>query len=185
MSVNSLMARLGTSDPIEAYTSLKPLIDAFDFSKFSRSTPKFDPDELVRLNAKILHETPLSDVKDRLGEMGLNNIDENFWNAVRPNIEKLEDTKDWWEMTNDALTTIIDADDKDFIAQAATMLPDAPWDETTWKAWVGKIKEGTDRKGKNLFMPLRKALTGMEHGPELANLLPLLGPEKTKKRLAA
>ena len=185
MSVNSLMARLGTSDPIEAYTNLKPLIDAFDFSKFSRSTPKFDPDELIRLNAKILHETPFDAIKDRLSDMGITNIDENFWNAVRPNIEKLEDTKTWWDMTNDALTTIIDADDKDFITQAATMLPDAPWDETTWKAWVGKIKEGTDRKGKNLFMPLRKALTGMEHGPELANLLPLLGPEKTKKRLAA
>ncbi len=183
MSVVSLMSRLGTSDPIEAFTDIKSLIDSFDFSKFSRSTPKFDPDELVRLNAKILHDTPFDAVQDRLASMELSEIDESFWNAVRPNLEKLEDIKEWWEMTNDALTTIIEDEDKDFIAQAATLLPDAPWDETTWKTWVGKIKEGTDRKGKGLFMPLRKALTGMEHGPELANLLPLLGPEKTKKRL--
>ncbi len=185
MSIVSLMARLGTSDPIEAYTDLKPLIDAFDFSKFSRSTPKFDPDELVRLNAKILHETPFEIVKDRLNDMNVTDIDENFWNAVRPNIEKLEDTKTWYDMTNDALKTIIDAEDKDFIAQVVTLLPESPWDENTWSEWLGRIKENTDRKGKNLFMPLRKALTGMEHGPELANLLPLLGPEKTKKRLAA
>ena len=185
MSVNSLMARLGTSDPIEAYPSLKPLIDAFDFSKFSRSTPKFDPDELVRLNAKILYDTPLSDVKKRLDDMGLKDIDENFWHAVRPNIEKLEDIKTWYDMTNESLTTIIDTEDTNFIAQAAEMLPAAPWDETTWKTWTAEIKENTGRKGKNLFMPLRKALTGMEHGPELANLLPLLGPEKTKKRLAS
>ncbi|CAG0904987.1 unnamed protein product [Cyprideis torosa] len=185
MSVVSLMARLGTSDPIEAFTDIQSLIDSFDFSKFSRSTPKFDPDELLRLNAKILHDTNFDAVKDRLNEMNLGDIDEDFWNAVRPNLEKLEDVKDWWEMTNDTLTTVIDADDKDFISQAATLLPETPWNETTWKTWVDEIKKNTDRKGKNLFMPLRKALTGMEHGPELANLLPLLGPEKTKKRLAA
>ncbi len=185
MSVVSLMARLGTSDPIESFTNIQSLVDSFDFSKFSRSTPKFDPDELIRLNAKILHETSFDTVKERLAAMGLNEMDESFWNAVRPNLEKLEDIKNWWDMTNESLATVIEDEDKDFIAQAATLLPDAPWDETTWKAWVDKIKEGTDRKGKNLFMPLRKALTGMEHGPELNNLLPLLGPEKTKKRLAA
>lgn len=185
MSVASLMARLGTSDPIEAFRDIQSLIDTFDFSKFSRSTPKFDPDELIRLNTKILHDTPFADVKDRLEKMNMADIDENFWNAVRPNLEKLEDIKSWWDMTNDNLTTIIDDADKDFIAQVASLLPETPWDETTWKLWVDTIKENTDRKGKNLFMPLRKALTGMEHGPELANLLPLLGPEKTKKRLAA
>lgn len=185
MSVVSLMARLGTSDPIEAFTAIEPLIESFDFSKFSRSTPKFDPDELVRLNAKILHDTPFGDVKDRLTAMELEGIDESFWNAVRPNLEKLEDIKQWWDMTNDSLATSIAEEDKEFIAQAATLLPEAPWDETTWKLWIEKIKASSDRKGKSLFMPLRKALTGMEHGPELNNLLPLLGPEKTKKRLAA
>ena len=185
MSVVSLMARLGTSDPIESFTDIQSLVDSFDFSKFSRSTPKFDPDELVRLNTKILHETSFDSIKDRLATMGLSDVDEPFWNIVRPNLEKLEDIKSWWEMTNDSLSTIIDDEDKDFIAQAATLLPEAPWDDTTWKAWVDKIKESSDRKGKTLFMPLRKALTGMEHGPEMNNLLPLLGPEKTKKRLAA
>jgi glutamyl-tRNA synthetase len=183
MSVVSLMSRLGSSDPIEAFTDLQPLIDSFDFSKFSRSTPKFDPDELVRLNAKILHNTPFSDVQERLNAMGLTDIDETFWNALRANLEKLEEIKDWWKVVNDQSSSVIDAEDKEFAAQAASVLPSAPWDESTWSEWIGKIKQVSDRKGKGLFMPLRKALTGMEHGPELNTLLPLLGEDKVKKRL--
>jgi len=185
MAVVSLMARLGTSDPIEAFTHIQPLIDSFDFSKFSRSTPKFDPDELLRLNAKILHETRFDDVQVRLANMNLQDMDEEFWNAIRPNIQKLEDAKIWWNMVNGNVTPIIDAEDKEFMAQVSALLPASPWDEKTWDEWIGKIKETTGRKGKNLFMPLRKALTGMEHGPELAVLLPLLGEGKVKERLAA
>ncbi len=183
MSVVSLMARLGTSDPIEAFSEIKPLINSFDFSKFSRSTPKFDPDELVRLNAKILHETHHTEVKDRLEEMGLGALDECFWNALRPNLERLEDIKQWWSIVNDPMTSSIDEGDKAFTAQAAELLPPAPWDRDTWGIWISNLKEKTDRKGKALFMPLRKALTGMEHGPELNNLLPILGSEKVIKRL--
>lgn len=185
MSVVSLMARLGTSDPIEAFTNMDELLKTFDFSKFSRSTPKFDPDELVRLNSKILHDTSFDDVEVRLANMGLQDMDETFWNAIRPNLEKLEDAKELWNMVHGNITPIIDAEDKEFAAQASELLPPAPWNEKTWNEWVGKVKESTGRKGKMLFMPLRKALTGMEHGPELADLLPLLGEEKTKERLAA
>ncbi|NQZ13692.1 MAG: glutamate--tRNA ligase [Alphaproteobacteria bacterium] len=183
MSVVSLMSRLGTSDPIESFTDIKPLIDSFDFSKFSRSTPKFDPDELIRLNSKILHETDFGSVQVRLANMGLQDMDETFWQAVRPNLEKLEDAKEWWNMVNGNVTPAIAEEDADFAAQASELLPPAPWNENTWSEWIGKTKEATGRKGKTLFMPIRKALTGMEHGPELADLLPLLGPEKTKERL--
>ena len=184
MSVVSLMARLGTSDPIEAFTDIQPLIETFDFSKFSRSTPKFDPDELLRLNAKILHETSFDTVKDRLGEIGLNDLNENFWNAVRPNLKRFADIAEWWQVANGPVTPIIADDDVDFTAQAADLLPPAPWDENTWNNWIGSIKDKTDRKGKTLFMPLRQALTGMDHGPELAVLLPLLGPDEVKQRLS-
>lgn len=183
MSVVSLMSRLGTSDPIESFTDMKPLIDSFDFSKFSRSTPKFDPDELIRLNSKILHETDFGLVQVRLANMGLQDMDETFWKAIRPNLEKLEDAKEWWNMVNGNVTPAIADEDADFAAQASELLPPGPWNENTWSEWIGKTKEATGRKGKTLFMPIRKALTGMEHGPELADLLPLLGPEKTKERL--
>lgn len=182
MSINSLLARMGTSDPIEAFTSVQPLIDSFDYSKFSRGTPKFDPEELFRLNAKIMHETNFADVKDRLAEMGLHDLDEEFWNAVRPNLERLTDIKDWWHVAKGPVTPVIE--EPEFIAQALELLPPAPWSENTWSEWTSKVKDETGRKGKPLFMPLRQALTGMDHGPELATLMVLIGPEKAQERLS-
>ncbi len=182
MSIISLLARLGTSDPIEPFRDIAPVIESFDFGKFSRSTPKFDPDELLRLNAKILHETAFADVSAKLADLDLGDLDEEFWNAVRANLEKLSDIKEWWHVAKGPVEPIID--DPDFIAAAAALLPGAPWNEDTWGAWADAVKEKTGRKGKQLFMPLRQALTGMDHGPELANMLVLIGPEKVQERLS-
>lgn len=183
MAIISLLARLGTSDPIEAFTSVDAVIESFDFSKFSRGTPKFDQDELLRLNAKILHETELSEVNERLAAMGLSGVDEEFWNSVRPNLERLFDIKDWWNVAKGPVTPVIE--EADYIEEAANALPPAPWDEGTWGAWTSALKEKTGRKGKALFMPLRQALTGMHHGPEMDKLLLLIGPEKAQERLQA
>lgn len=185
MAIISLMARLGTSEPIEAFTEIKPLIDSFDFSNFSRNPPKFDTDELLRLNARILQNTSFENIKDRLNEIGLDTIDEGFWNSVRTNIEKLEDVKEWANVVNNPVDVTLEDDDKEYTSNAADLLPPGPWNENTFNDWIAKVKESTDRKGKTLFMPLRQALTGMDHGPELPVLLPLLGPDKTKERLKA
>ncbi len=181
MALVSLMARLGSADPIEPFTTLEPLINGFDLKKFSRNTPKFDVEELYRLNAKILHQTDFADVQERLKDMGLGEMNEAFWTSIRPNLTKLDDAKEWWRVANGPVTPIID--DGAFAETAADLLPPAPWDEATFKSWADAVKDKTGRKGKELFMPLRKALTGMEHGPELPVLLPLLGPEKVKSRL--
>lgn len=181
MSIASLLARLGTSDPVEAQSDIKSLIDSFDFSKFSRGTPKFDPNDLHRLNAKLVHDLPFAAVKDRLAAMGLTGIDENFWNAVRPNLELLREVADWWTVANGPVTPQIE--DPTFADEAAKLLPPEPWTAATWKEWTVAVQQATGRKGKTLFMPLRQALTGMDHGPELANLLPLIGLEKAKQRL--
>lgn len=183
MALISLVARIGTSDPIEPLYTMQDVIDSFDFSKFSRNLPKFDEDELYRLNAKILHKTELAAVKDRLSALGLADIDEGFWNAVRPNLEILSDIKEWWQVAKGPVTPVIQ--DAEFAKIAAELLPTDPWDETTWEKWVGAIKAKTDRKGKNLFMPLRCAITGQEHGPELKNLLPLIGRARVLERLKA
>ncbi len=182
MALVSLMARLGTSQPIEPFQDIQPLIDSFDFSNFSRSTPKFDVEELMRLNSKILHDKPFADVKPRLDALGLTEVDEAFWNGVRANLERLDDLQDWWSVANGPVEPVID--DTDYIAQAAAALPASPWDENTWGEWTKALKEQTGRKGKELFMPLRQALTGMSHGPEMDKLLLLIGPEKAQNRLA-
>lgn len=181
MALMSLMARLGTSDPIEPVTDMQVLIDGFDFTKFSRNTPKFDTEELYRLNAKILHQTDFGDVQIRLAHMGLQDMTEEFWNAVRPNIGKLEDIAEWWRVANGPVDSVIA--DPAFAEEAADLLPPSPWNEKTFEVWIGAVKEKTGRKGKDLFMPIRQALTGMDHGPELPVLLPLLGPDKVKSRL--
>jgi glutamyl-tRNA synthetase len=183
MALVSLMARLGSSDPIEPFTNLDDLVKSFDITKFSKGAPKFDMDELLRLNAKIVHQLNFDDVKPRLEALGLSDLDENFWVSVRPNLSKFADIQDWWKVAKGPVTPIIA--DSDFAKAAASVLPAAPWNETTWKEWTEAVKNQTGRKGKELFMPLRQALTGMDHGPELAVLLPLIGPEKVKERLAA
>ncbi|MAF97401.1 MAG: glutamate--tRNA ligase [Micavibrio sp.] len=181
MAVNSLLARLGTSDAIEPVKDIKTLIESFDFSKFSRGTPKFDTEELLRLNSKIIHETAYSEIKPRLDEVGLNDLDEDFWDIVRANISKFSEIKSWWYVAKGPVSPVIE--DAEFIDQAAKLLPSEPWSKDTWSEWTSAVKQETGRKGKQLFMPLRQALTGMDHGPELADLLLLIGPDKAKERL--
>lgn len=184
-TIISLMGRLGTSEPIEPFYDVREMAKTFDFGKFSRSTPKFDAEELVRLNAKILHVMPFDAVKGRLKELVGADVDEDFWNAVRPNLERVRDFKDWWTVAKGPVASVIAPEDTEFLAKAATLLPEGEFTHDTWTSWVGAIKGATDRKGKTLFMPLRKAITGMDHGPELDALLPLIGRARTLERLKA
>jgi len=181
MALSSLLAKLGTSDPIEARLTLDELVAEFDLSKVSRATPKFDPEDLTRLNARILHLTPFGRVADRLAALGLAGADEAFWEAVRPNLARLADAADWWAVTHAPVTPLVE--DAAFLAQAAALLPEEPWDLGTWGAWTAAVKGATGRKGKDLFLPLRRALTGRDHGPELKNLLPLIGRARALRRL--
>ena len=181
MAVSSLLARLGTADPVEPCLSLEPLIASFDFGRFGRASPKFDLEELVRLNARILHETPFTDVAQRLAARGLSGVDAAFWAAVRPNLTRLGDVAAWWQVTHGSVTPVIE--DQAFLADAAALLPAEPWGGDTWAAWTAAIGAQTGRKGKQLFMPLRLALTGQAHGPELKALLPLIGRMRAEARL--
>ncbi len=182
MAVNSLLAKLGTSDAIMPRQTLDELVQEFDLAKISHSTPKFDLEELKSLNAKILHLTPFAAVQERLKAIGAGDIDENFWNAVRANLEKITDVKQWWQVANGPLKPTIT--EPDFLAAASQLLPTTPWDQNTWTQWTNAVKDKTSRKGKELFMPLRLALTGADHGPEMKVLLPMIGPERTKARLS-
>ncbi|BAQ17906.1 glutamate--tRNA ligase [Methyloceanibacter caenitepidi] len=180
LAVVSYAATIGTSDPIAPHDSLDVLAEAFDFGKLSRAPARFDPHELGLLNAKLLHTLPFSAVADRLAELGVTG-GEAFWDAVRGNLEVLKDAKDWWTVVTGPIEPVID--DPDFCAAAVELLPLEPWDEETWGTWTGAVKAETGAKGKALFQPLRLALTGQPHGPELKQLLPLIGRERALKRL--
>ncbi|WP_282609496.1 glutamate--tRNA ligase [Pelagibius sp. Alg239-R121] len=177
MTLNSYLARLGSSDAIEPVTELAELAQTFDIARFSRGTPRFDPEELDLLNARILHLLDFDSVKSRLSA----DFDDVLWNAVRPNLTKLGDAKLWHDICRGSVTPVIE--DAAFTQAAAEQLPPEPWDESTWSNLTTALKASSGRKGKALFMPLRLALTGLDHGPELKVLLPLIGRERAEARL--
>jgi len=182
MAINALLARLGTSDPVEPVPDVETLAVDFDLDRFGRATPKFDPAELRHLNARLLHAMPFEDARPRLEAIGLDRADRAFWHAVRGNLETIRDAATWWAICHDEVEPVIV--DAALLERAAALLPAEPWDATTWAAWTGAVKAATGLKGKALFRPLRLALTAREHGPELKNLLPVIGRARTAARLA-
>lgn len=183
MAINALLAKLGTSDPIAPRLSLDELVQEFDFGKISHATPKFDLDELKAMNAKILHLSAFASVKERLSAMGLSNIGEDFWNAIRSNVVTLVDVSFWADVVYGEINPV--ANDADFLKISLEAFPDGPLTHDTWHVWTESLKRTTGRKGPDLYKPLRLALTGVGHGPEMKNLLPLMGAAKIKARLSA
>ncbi len=181
MALLSLMARLGSSDPVELRSQMAALIDGFDISRFGSAPTKFDVQDLYPLTGRYLAGLPLADVADTLRDIGVpDDQAQRFWTVMRDNITTLNDLPDWWALCQTGADPVIDPEDREFIAQAMALLPDAPFDEGTWGAWTTAVKEATGRKGRGLFMPLRKAVTGQAHGPEMASLMPLLQVVKAR-----
>ena len=179
LALAGLLAHLGTSDPVEPVTSLAPLIEGVDFARFGRAPARFDLVELQTLNAKTLHGLPFGDVASRLPT----GVDETTWLAIRPNLTRLEDVAEWLAVISGPIDGAVPADDVDYLAQAAQVAAAIDWATDPWHALTGALKDASGRKGKALFMPLRKALTGREHGPDMAALLPLIGRERALERL--
>jgi len=181
MAVASLLARLGSSMPVEPFTDLQPLIDSFDFAHFGRAPARFDEGELASLNQKIVHLLPHAAVADRLPQ----GMDEAAWDAIRPNLETLAGAADWWRIVTGPIDAPAPMDeDRDFLALAHARLAEASFDAAVWRTLTEALKAETGRKGKTLFLPLRRALTGLDHGPDMGQLLPLIGREEALARLA-
>jgi glutamyl-tRNA synthetase len=181
MAINAYLAKIGTGDPATPARALDALLADHDLSKFGRSSPRFDPGELKHLNAKLLHHLPFEEARNHLAALGLGDIDPAVWDVARANVEKVEDVAVWQSVVKGPVTPTIA--DSAFAAKAAELLPPEPWNAETWSAWTNAVKNATGRKGKELFMPLRQALTASDHGPELKLLLPLIGRERALKRL--
>ena len=180
MAVMSHAALVGTSDAIEPHANLDELVELFSLDKISMAPGRFDIEDLKGLNAKLLHKLPYEAVADRLSALSIGG-GETFWTAVRGNIGVFGDVENWWNAVSAPLVPVIE--DADFSNKAAALLPDEPWDETTWATWTAAVKAATGIKGKALFHPLRLALTAVESGPELKTLLPLIGRARAMARL--
>ena len=174
-AVYSLMARLGSSDPVELRASIDEVVAGFDLSKFGSAPTKFDAEDLMPLTARYLATLEAADVAGDIAKAGVPEaLAETFWRAVRDNIATLGDLPDWWALFRDGATPLVAEEDRAFVAEAFALLPEGPFDATTWSNWTSAVKEATGRKGKALFMPLRKAVTGRERGPEMADVMALL-----------
>jgi glutamyl-tRNA synthetase len=158
------------------------LVDDFQIDAFSSSPTIYDAQELWLLNHKLLINLDYSDIADELKKIGADKVDAQFWLAVRGNLNNLKEVKLWWDVCK--THPKLDAElDQDFLNIAAKLLPQGTLDEATWSIWTGSISQETGKKGRGLFMPLRLALTGMDHGPEMKMLLPLIDREEVLKRL--
>ncbi len=184
MAITSLLAKIGTSDPVEVRDSLEALADEFSFEKIGRSPARFDDKELASLNAQIVHAMTFDDVKARLAELPLgDNADEAFWGLVSGNLERVDDAAKWLNVVYGDITPEIAGEDAEFIKGAGAHLPAGDITLESWGAFTSALKGATGRKGKSLFMPLRIALTGESRGPEMDKMIVALGREKVLKRL--
>ena len=176
-AILSLLARLGTSQPVEPIADRATLIEGFDLESFGRAPAKFDEAELERLNAAIVHQMDYAQVQGRLPE----GIDEAGWHAIRPNLSHVGEAAELWRLVTGPIEQPAFSDeDRAFLAEAADALT---WGDNPWGALTSTLKERTGRKGKPLFLPLRQALTGMDHGPDMGELLPLIGETQARARL--
>ena len=180
MAIASLLARLGSSQSVEPFADMTPLIDSFDFAHFGRAPARFDEAELAGLNQKIVHLLPYDTVAARLPD----GMDATAWDAIRPNLETVAGAADWWRIVTGPVDAPTPAtEDQDFLIAAHRLLADLPFDAAIWRALTEALKGETGRKGKALFLPLRRALTGLDHGPDMSLLLPLIGQDEALRRL--
>jgi glutamyl-tRNA synthetase len=178
ITISSFLSKMGTSENITFFKSIDELASSFDIAKFSHSQTIYDEDDIYRLNAKLVHSLEFNETAN-VGLILPPEVDSDFWNRIRHNVEEIGEITHWIEICKKAITPIISVEDTEFLAIAASLLPE----NLDWNTWTSELKEKTSRKGKDLFMPLRKALTAMEHGPSMAEILPLIARNKILGRL--
>jgi glutamyl-tRNA synthetase len=187
MAVASVAALVGTSMAIAPRKNLAALADDFDLAKVSSGPARFEPKQIADFSAQMVHALEAKDVGDVLTQIGVPADQQTtFWTAVRKNCDSPQDAKGWWDMLQaDGVDAALEAEDNSYISQAVAALPDGEMTDETWGNWTSALKSETGRKGKGLFMPLRKALTGRERGPEMGPVIVLLGRDRVLERLSA
>ena len=188
LAVAAAAVLVGSAEAIEPVADIDTLAAKVDFSKISHGSARFDPKDLDALTARTLHAMPFETAKPKLAAVGID-AGAAFWEAVRGNLSRLREAEDWWRVVQEPLESALQGAELEVAKKAAGHLPPAPWsahswDKNGWSAWIDTLKTATGRKGRDLFHPLRIALTGRENGPELRALLPLIGYDRARRRLA-
>jgi glutamyl-tRNA synthetase len=180
-SINNFLSSVGSSRNTSLHTKLESIVDEFDITIFSKGSTIFEVKDIELINEKIISNLSYEQVNKKLKSIIGEEISESFWLSVRPNLQKLSDIKLWWDICYNF--QLVNNQEQEYIGLAKTLLPEGDFDNQTWQKWTDSIKKSTNRAGKNLYMPIRIALTGMNCGPELSVLLPLIGRSEVVKRL--
>jgi glutamyl-tRNA synthetase len=175
MAILSLMARIGSADPVELRGSHDELIEGFDISRFGSAPTKFDVEDLVPITASVVHGLDALDVDEALSRAGVpDRLRKPYWSVVRGNTATRAEAGAWWPVFSGHATPEIAEEDREFVVKAFEILGDPPYADDAWSDWTNAVKAETGRKGRGLFMPLRLAVTGQARGPEMADVMPLL-----------
>ncbi len=186
MAVCSLLAKIGTSDSVEVRDGLQTLSSEFSFEKIGRAPARFDDQELASLNAQLVHAMPFAEVEARLAKLAYGDeATEAFWDVVKANLTTVSDAAVWLAIVyaEGLVGPDLSDEDKAFVGEALKVFPEGEVTAETWGAWTGAVKEATGRKGKQLYMPLRRVLTDQERGPEMDKMLMLIGAKTARWRL--
>ena len=183
LTILNYLSTIGTSNNLTFETEVSKLIELFKISDLAKSTAKFNEDDLIKINSNILKKIEFKEALNKLEKINIHKSNEEFWNLIKNNINFLNEAIEWWAIVND--DKIYVNDKNDFLIQCASVLPSEPYDINTWEDWLKEIKKLSKKTGKDLFMPLRMALTGKKNGPEIKYLLPLLTKAQIIKRLGA
>ena len=182
MALLSLLARIGTSQPVEPAASLDELARDFDFGHFGRAPAHFDPHEVELLNARLVHVMDYSQVRDRLSEQAT----EEDWELVRPNLTRVRDFEEWLTVLHGEIEPPdLSHDERALVREAAAIASRLDWSDEPWRRLTEELKASTGQKGRTLFHPLRLAITGSDSGPEMAGLLARIGKARVVRRLEA
>ena len=179
-AINSLNVSIGSSIDIEAFTSLKEMSEKFNIKSLGKAPARYSLDQLSKLNSQIISDYSFSKISELLGDK-FSNFSEEFWDCIKQNISHLSEIDEWYNIINANIEAKID--DVEYLNLSEELLPEEPWDESTWDNWIALLKDKTSKSGKELFLPIRIALTGKSHGPELNKLILLLGYNEVKRRL--
>lgn len=177
-AIIAYLARLGSADDMAPLTR-EEAAASFDLGRMSHSAAVFDPRQLLGINRHLLHRLDFAAVESRLPA----GATEEFWLSVRGNLDLLSEARAWWEVVAGEIAPPVQSAEAAFLHAAAAALPAEPWDKNTAGIWTRALATTTGRKGRALYHPLRLALTGEESGPDLKDLLPLIGREKAARRL--
>ena len=182
MAMLSVLARIGTSQPVEPVASLDQLAKDFDFAHFGRAPAHFDPHEVELINARLMHDLAYSAVADRLP----GSATEEDWLLLRPNLQRVGDFAEWFDVLHGEIDPPeLGHEERLLVRDAAAIAERLDWNAEPWRELTTELKNSSGKKGRELFHPLRLALTARESGPEMAGIVARMGKERAARRLEA